>query len=179
MNCASLKQASALPPYLAGEMRSNHAGETGAVWIYKGILALSVDGEIRSFAEHHLATEQEHLAFFEDWLSSGHKSLFLPLWRLSGFILGAVSALGGRRWVYASIEAVETFVVQHYESQYPALDEYGDAVLFSAIRQFCSDEASHRDEAGSEAPQRSTLLSAWCSLVSFWSEQAVKIARKI
>ena len=76
MNCASLKQASALPPYLAGEMRSNHAGETGAVWIYKGILALSVDGEIRSFAEHHLATEQEHLAFFEDWLSSGHKSLF-------------------------------------------------------------------------------------------------------
>ena len=69
MNCASLKKASALSPHLAGEMRSNHAGETGAVWIYKGILALSFDAEIRSFAEHHLATEQEHLAFFEGWLS--------------------------------------------------------------------------------------------------------------
>jgi ubiquinone biosynthesis monooxygenase Coq7 len=69
--------------------------------------------------------------------------------------------------------------VQHYESQYPALDEYGDTVLSAAIRQFCSDEASHRDEAGSEASQRSALLTAWCSLVSFGSEQAVKVARKL
>ena len=50
-------------------MRSNHAGETGAVWIYKGILTVSRDPAIRLFAEHHLATEQTHLGFFEDWLT--------------------------------------------------------------------------------------------------------------
>jgi ubiquinone biosynthesis monooxygenase Coq7 len=67
-------------------MRSNHAGETGAVWIYRGVLAVSRDAEIRSFAAHHLATEQLHLRFFDDWLSAPQKSVLLPLWRLSGFV---------------------------------------------------------------------------------------------
>ena len=76
MNTATLKSASELPSHLAGEMRSNHAGETGAVWIYKGVLALSRDAEIRAFAEHHLETEQSHLSFFEDWLTSREKSFY-------------------------------------------------------------------------------------------------------
>jgi ubiquinone biosynthesis monooxygenase Coq7 len=90
-----------------------------------------------------------------------------------------VSALGGRNWVYASIQAVETFVVKHYESQYAALEAYGDATLTAAIHQFCNDEADHRDEAGSEAHGQSSLLKAWCWIVGFGSEQAVKIARRI
>ncbi len=179
MSTAELQPASNLSVPLAAEMRSNHAGETGAVWIYKGVLALSRDAEIRVFAEHHLETEQNHLGFFEDWLTSREKSLLLPLWRLSGFVLGAVSAIGGRNWVYGSIEAVETFVVKHYESQYAALEAYDDAALTAKIHQFCNDEADHRDEAGGEAKRQSALLKAWCWLVGFGSEQAVKIARRI
>ena len=179
MNIATLKSASELPSHLAGEMRSNHAGETGAVWIYRGVLALSRDAEIRAFAEHHLETEQNHLGFFEVWLTSREKSLLLPLWRLSGFVLGAVSAIGGRNWVYGSIEAVETFVVKHYESQYAALEAYGDTTLTAAIHQFCNDEADHRDEAKGEAKSQSALLKAWCWVVGFGSEQAVKVARLI
>ena len=179
MNITSLQSASALPTHLAGEMRSNHAGETGAVWIYRGVLAVSRNTEIRSFAAHHLATEQLHLRFFDDWLGAPQKSVLLPLWRLSGFVLGAVSAIGGRQWVYASIEAVETFVVKHYESQYGALEAYGDETLTAAIHRFCHDEADHRDEAGGEAQAPSSLLKAWCWVVGFGSEQAVKIARKI
>ena len=143
------------------------------------MLAVSRDAEIRAFAEHHLATEETHLGFFEEWLTSRQKSLLLPLWRLSGFILGAVSALGGRNWVYASIEAVETFVVKHYESQYAALEAYGDTTLTAAIHQFCDDEADHRDEAGGEAEGQSSLLKAWCWVVGFGSERAVKIARRV
>ena len=75
MNTASLQSASTLPAHLAGEMRSNHAGETGAVWIYKGVLAVSRDAEIRAFAEHHLATEETHLGFFDDWLTSRQKAI--------------------------------------------------------------------------------------------------------
>ena len=179
MNIVSLQSASALPAHLSGEMRSNHAGETGAVWIYKGVLAISRDAEIRAFAEHHLVTEETHLGFFEDWLTSRQKSLLLPLWRVSGFVLGAVSAIGGRNWVYGSIEAVETFVVKHYEAQYPSLEAYGDVSLTAAIHQFCKDEADHRDEAGGEARAQSRLLQVWCWVVGFGSEQAVKIARRI
>ena len=64
MHTTPLQSASTLPIHLASEMRSNHAGETGAIWIYKGVLAVSRDAEIRVFAEHHLATEQTHLSFF-------------------------------------------------------------------------------------------------------------------
>ena len=44
------------------ELRSDHAGETGAVCIYEGILAISQSTELRAFAESHLRAEQIHLA---------------------------------------------------------------------------------------------------------------------
>ena len=58
----------ALEPRLVRDLRSDHAGETGAVWIYKGILAVSSDAELREFAREHLATERRHLHFFDAWL---------------------------------------------------------------------------------------------------------------
>ena len=93
--------------------------------------------------------------------------------------MGSEMCIRDSNWVYASIEAVETFVVKHYESQYAALDAYGDETLMAAIHRFCNDEADHRDEAGGEAHARSGLLQAWCWVVGFGSEQAVKIARRI
>lgn len=179
MSNALITAAEHLPAHLVAEMRSNHAGETGAVWIYKGILAVSQDEEVRSFAEHHLATEQQHLIFFDQWLSGRQKSLFIPLWRLAGFFLGVIAALGGRSWVYASIEAVETFVVSHYESQYAAVERFGDTELLATIQRFCNDEADHRDEAAGDVILPSRWLQAWCRLVSFGSEQAVGVARKL
>jgi ubiquinone biosynthesis monooxygenase Coq7 len=35
---------SEMPAWLIGELRSDHAGETGAVMIYRGILAFCKDG---------------------------------------------------------------------------------------------------------------------------------------
>ena len=57
--------SSTWPAWLVGEMRSNHAGETGAVMIYRGILKVSRDETVIAFAQRHLATEQEHLALIE------------------------------------------------------------------------------------------------------------------
>jgi len=45
---------------LIGDLRSDHAGETGAVAIYLGILAVSPDPAVRHCALTHLATEREH-----------------------------------------------------------------------------------------------------------------------
>ena len=48
---------------LLSELRASHAGETGAVWIYRGILsARSKDLTLNGFAKQHLETEQQHLA---------------------------------------------------------------------------------------------------------------------
>jgi ubiquinone biosynthesis monooxygenase Coq7 len=45
------------PEWLIAELRSDQAGETGAVAIYDGILAVTRNSDLRAFAEHHRATE--------------------------------------------------------------------------------------------------------------------------
>jgi demethoxyubiquinone hydroxylase (CLK1/Coq7/Cat5 family) len=79
---------------LVGDLRSDHAGETGAVAIYIGILAVSRDLEIRHFATAHLATEREHLAHFEALLPAGQRSALLPLWRVDRIFARSVRQTG-------------------------------------------------------------------------------------
>ena len=88
--------ASALPAWLIGELRSDHAGETGAVLIYAGILATCRDADILAFAQRHKATEQEHLDLIETILPPGQRSLLLPIWRVAGWLTGALPGLFGR-----------------------------------------------------------------------------------
>ena len=54
-----------IPNFLIPFFRTNHAGETGAVFIYKGILKLSKDKDIISFSKRHLITEADHLRTIE------------------------------------------------------------------------------------------------------------------
>lgn len=88
---AALPPLSALPHWLRCDLRSDHAGETGAVYLYRGILDVTADPAVRAFALEHLAQEEEHLALFEAWLSPVEKSLFLPLWRFAGWLLGLLA----------------------------------------------------------------------------------------
>ena len=59
------KKSSLIPTFLIPHFRSNHAGETGAVFIYKGILTVSKDPEVRDFSHKHLTTESQHLELIE------------------------------------------------------------------------------------------------------------------
>ena len=54
-----------IPNFIIPDLRTDHAGETGAVFIYKGILLVSKDKEIIEFAENHLLTETKHLELIE------------------------------------------------------------------------------------------------------------------
>jgi len=63
-----------IPQYLLPHFRSNHAGETGAIYIYKGILAVSRDSEIRQFSRKHLTTESQHLKLIEEVLEKKNKN---------------------------------------------------------------------------------------------------------
>ena len=56
-----LSPGDALPASVLADLRTDHAGETGAVFIYLGILQFTRNQALRVFAEHHLATEQSHL----------------------------------------------------------------------------------------------------------------------
>jgi ubiquinone biosynthesis monooxygenase Coq7 len=176
-------QTDVLPIHLVQELRSDHAGETGAVFIYRGIVALSRlrgDTDLIAFAQRHGETESEHLRLIEDWLSPQRRSRLLGPWRIAGWLTGALPALFGPRAVYATIAAVETFVDQHYQQQIDYLNQHGGPEgLLELLKRCQADECHHRDEAASLAgAQAFWILRSWCALVGFGSATAVKIARR-
>jgi ubiquinone biosynthesis monooxygenase Coq7 len=178
---AGLIDRVAAVPGLLGDLRSDHAGETGAVMIYKGILAGTADPAIRSFALDHLATEQDHLDLIEGLLPPASRSRLLPLWRLAGWLTGFLPALRGPRAVYATIEAVEIFVDHHYAAQIAKLPESGPGGQLRSLLVMCqADEVLHRDEARAGLDRPVTgLLAAWAWLVGHGSATAVVLARRL
>jgi len=172
---------SGLPRWLQQELRSDHAGEFGAVMIYRGILAISRDACVREFAASHLRTEQKHLAQMEEIVPAASRTRLLPLWRVMGWLTGAFPALFGRQAVFATIEAVETFVDHHYDQQIVRLTPDGEHGPLRQVLVDCqADEVSHRDEAASLAlPQRNVILRLWCAVVGSGSAAAVVAAKRI
>lgn len=175
-----------VPAGLRGELRSDHAGETGAVWIYRGVLAVARDPAVRAFARQHLATEMEHLRLITPLLPWPQRSRLLVPWRLAGFLTGALPALAGPRAVYATIAEVETFVDRHYQQQLDQIDalsasQRAAAAPLRALLARCqADECEHRDQAialGDGAPK--WLLRAWCAAVGAGSAAAVVVARRV
>ena len=180
--CVMLLPGDKLPAWVFADLRTDHAGEVGAVCIYQGVLQFARDPMLRAFAEHHLATEQKHLCLIAGWLPQAQYSRLLPLWRLAGFLTGALPALFGPRAVYATIEAIETFVNHHYEEQISALALQPDlSDLRQTLLDCQADEVAHRDEAATaRGPgQSGWLLRAWCVMVGAGSKAAVALIRHI
>ncbi|MFK7828915.1 MAG: demethoxyubiquinone hydroxylase family protein [Congregibacter sp.] len=181
LTTARLPKVSSLPLPLKKDLRSDHAGETGAVYIYHGILAVSGDADIRAFAREHLQTEREHLRAFDEWLEPAHKSRLLPVWRLAGWTLGALSVLGGRNSVFLTIDAVERFVVEHYAQQISFLA--GDpawASLKAMLTTFMNEEDHHREDAAQRTAGEPGLLGRlWVKVVDKGSAAGVSVSRAL
>ncbi len=173
--------APAVPDDMLAELRSDHAGETGAVWIYRGIALVTRDAELKAFALRHGATEQDHLRRVCEVLPWARRSWLLPAWRVAGFLTGALPALVGPRAVHATIASVETFVDHHYQQQIDRIEGRAGVEHLRALLVECqADEVAHRDEAlALQTRPPGALLRAWCALVGSGSAQAVKLARLI
>ena len=178
------RDGSPWPAEVAADLRTDHAGETGAVRIYRGVLAVSRDPGVRAFAERHLATERAHLELVESFLPAAHRSRLLPAWRVAGWLTGALPALAGPRAVYATVAAVETFVDRHYAGQLARLDALPPDPaldgLRAALERCRRDELEHRDEAVAAATRPSgPALRAWTAAVAVGSATAVALARRL
>jgi 3-demethoxyubiquinol 3-hydroxylase len=187
--------ASAWPDHIVKELRSDHAGEIGAVQIYRGMLAATRNPELRRFAAHHLATEQAHLTTIESHLPRAHHSRLLSAWRVAGWLTGALPALFSARAAYATVAAVETFVNQHYADQIEWIDTHlqtagllgridgaqtAQLLSLRADLERCRlDELQHREEALTAGAAQGVFINAWTALVSSGSASAVALARRI
>lgn len=184
MNTEIKKSLPIYSKYLEQELRSDHAGETGAVYIYKGIIAVArvfKNQELIHFAKDHEATETTHLQLLEAVLEKRYRSRLLGPWQIAGWLTGAIPALFGRKVVYATIDAVETFVEKHYQQQIDYLKQQGGhEQLLELLLRCQADEIAHKNEARSKVSHSlPMILRLWCALVSGGSAGAVLLARQI
>lgn len=170
---------------IAEMIRVDHAGEYGAVAIYRGQRAVfdRVRGQERIAAqlEEMEADEQKHLDAFDRHIRAGKSrpTLLMPLWNVAGFGLGVVTALMGPRAAHACTEAVEDTIERHYGEQVEELRGYGEEDLADQFAQFREEETAHKhlavEEGAKDAvgyPVLSALIKAGCRL-------AIKVSEKV
>ena len=169
-----------IPPDLIADLRSDHAGEAGAVFIYRGILGVTRDAEVRCFAEAHLETECRHLALMGELVPVHQRSRLLPVWRIAGWITGALPAIFGPAAVYRTIDAVESFVDRHYAKQVDKLRGRTAYAELGALLEVCRlDEVGHRDEARSRGGRPAGVIGRWWSvMVRHGSAVGVALAKR-
>uniref|UniRef100_A0A8C5F572 Ubiquinone biosynthesis monooxygenase COQ7 n=1 Tax=Gadus morhua TaxID=8049 RepID=A0A8C5F572_GADMO len=131
-------------------MRVDHAGEYGANRIYAGQMAVLGRTQTGPLIQHMWDQEKRHLAKFNEILAENRvrPTFLLPLWNISGFLLGASSALLGKEGAMACTVAVEESISEHYNSQIRALmeqdpDRYTE--LLQVIKEFRDEEMEHHD----------------------------------
>jgi ubiquinone biosynthesis monooxygenase Coq7 len=142
---------------VARMIRVDQAGEYGARRIYEGQLA--VLGRRPSGAKIRRMYEQElkHLETFDGLIAARRvrPTALQPFWHVTGFALGAATALLGEKAAMACTVAVEEVIDEHYAGQAERLGTE-EAALKETIETFRAEELEHRDtglaEGAEEAP---------------------------
>ncbi|TKB04308.1 demethoxyubiquinone hydroxylase family protein [Alteromonas portus] len=174
------------------ELRASHAGETGAVWIYRGALVAEfiwcllhinkTEDDTKRFIREHLETERAHLAIFESEMPLFRGSFILPLWIAAGFITGFLPRLLGKNWFFYTIYCVEEFVDLHYDEQCKNMSALSipPSNVIERFKHCQEGEQHHRDEAlAMMTRQPSLLMRLWGRVVEKGSLFAVAIAKLI
>ena len=171
-----------VPKLLIPWMRSNHAGETGAVWIYKAASFAFWSPSIRKMAIEHLETEKRHLLVMTHLLPANQKSKLLIVWRIMGFSLGLFAASFGYAFFCLTISAVEKFVEYHYNEQIDHLIKTQQSPrLLALLQRCCAEESQHKLDADTylKSLSENVWTRAWLGIVSVSSYIAVQMAKKI
>ncbi|MGF1463227.1 MAG: demethoxyubiquinone hydroxylase family protein [Maricaulaceae bacterium] len=165
-------------------LRVDHAGEYGAVAIYKGQKAVfdrlphkaRIAGQLDDMAKD----EQAHLDAFDRLLVERRTrpTLLMPVWEAAGFTLGAVTALIGERAAHACTEAVETVIEEHYQAQVDELGE-NEPELAQTFAQFREEEVAHKDLAVEEGAREAAGYPLLSALIKLGCRAAIKVSEKV
>ena len=166
-------------------LRVDHAGEYGAVAIYKGQLAVferqhgkeRIVGQLR----HMAAEEQDHLDAFDKMLAAGHvrPTALSPIWNAAGFALGVGTALLGEKAAHACTEAVETVIEEHYGDQVTELTAAGEDELAAKMAKFQEEEVAHKDLAAAEGAAQAPGYPLLSAFIRTGCRLAIRISEKV
>jgi len=166
-------------------LRVDHAGEYGAVAIYRGQLAVfeRQHGKERIVGQlkHMAAQEEEHLDAFDKMLAAGHvrPTALSPVWNAAGFALGAATALLGEKAAHACTEAVETVIEEHYGDQVSELTAAGEDELAAKMAKFQEEEVAHKDLAAAEGAHEVPGYPLLSAFIRTGCRIAIRISEKV
>ncbi|MBR9826537.1 MAG: demethoxyubiquinone hydroxylase family protein [Alphaproteobacteria bacterium] len=166
-------------------IRVDHAGEYGAVAIYRGQRAvfknLPHKSRIATQLHEMEADEQHHLDAFDDLIREGRSrpTALAPLWQIGGRALGTITALMGERAAHACTEAVETVIEGHYARQVEELRAMGEDELADMFDKFREEEVAHKDLAVEEGARDAAGYPVLSAVIKAGCHTAIRIAEKI
>jgi len=177
------------PTQLAAKVKSmlrvDHAGEYGAVQIYRGQRAvfgkLPHKQRLAELLEDMEQGEHKHLEAFDRLLVEREASptALAPLWNIAGFALGAGTALMGEKAAMACTSAVESVIEKHYQEQVDELEGQGEDELRATFAEFREDELEHHDTAIAEGAEDAPGYGLLKSVITAGCHLAIKVSEKV
>lgn len=166
-------------------IRVDHAGEYGAVQIYRGQRAifgrLAHKARIAAQLTHMEADEQHHLEAFDRLIfeRDSRPTALAPLCNMAGFLLGAGTALMGEKAAHACTEAVESVIEGHYGEQVERLKLYGETELAEQFATFQAEETAHKELAIDEGAQQAVGYPLLSAMIKTGCKIAIAVTSKI
>jgi len=163
-------------------VKVNHAGEFGAIRIYRGqrlvsqFLYPALVPKLNEFAGH----EEDHFRIFGYFVRArGVRtcSVFF-VWGVGGWILGVLTALLGREGMMVCTDAVESTVDRHLERQISFLKRI-DPELCGAIEKIRVEEQSHGHYARMQMSSSSLPWRTLHHLISFGTEAVIWLSMRL
>jgi 3-demethoxyubiquinol 3-hydroxylase len=147
---------------IARILKVNHAGEYGAIRIYRAQawVARRLYPDVVDFLEQTLQHEVRHLWLFQTAMQgrSARPCRVMSLWGNGGLVLGFLTALMGRQGIWICTAAVEAAVHRHLDDQLEFL-RGRDPELEALIRSIQDEELGHLEHARA----RIATTAAWAS----------------
>ena len=158
-------------------IRVDHAGEYGAAQIYAGQLAVLGRGPHAAELRHMQAQEQVHLECFSNLIHERRvrPTVLLPVWRVAGFALGAITAALGPRSAMACTVAIEETINDHYAAQEAALGGE-ETALKDTISRFRANELEHRDTALANGAEQAAGYRLMTEVIKAGCKAAIRIS---
>jgi 3-demethoxyubiquinol 3-hydroxylase len=185
----SAKAAPRLPGFEAIDkdvermIRVDHAGEYGAVQIYRGQMAVLGHTATGAMIKHMYDQEQEHLQRFDQLIAEHgvRPTALAPVWNVAGYALGAVTALMGEKAAMACTAAVEEVIDEHYARQAASLEKDGEAnaALKETIEKFRADEIAHRETAIAHGAEQTPGYGFLSEAIKAGCRLAIKLSERI
>jgi|APTNR8051073442_1049403.scaffolds.fasta_scaffold01286_11 ubiquinone biosynthesis monooxygenase Coq7 len=173
-----LRPAQSIPEKM---IKVNHAGENGAVNIYRGqqvfgwLYGRKQFQTLQEFEAH----EREHRTIFANYLGENkiRRCISYHFCGIGGLTLGIITGLLGKQIIAATTFAVETVVLEHLDKQLKFLKGQ-DIIAFECVKKIYDDEKSHRDQSAANLNMNGLINGIVISIVSFFTEYTIKFGMR-